>query len=266
MAPKCKFSDAQQRLDELPARKLLMVGTPAEQKFIDWALDVENTDLLDDLDYNYSANTSEQAIDEDFGARNTRKLAEIMQKNASSFVVLHALRPGKKLLVLDLDLTLFDMKSTAPTYAMLKRPHTDEFLTQCYQEYDLCVWSQTSWRWLEVKLTELGLLTNPAYRLAFVLDKTWMFQIKTAQRKHAVKPLELIWRLLPQHSAETTVHVDDLARNFALNPQCGLKIPPFKDYRSQQDDRVLLQIARYLLAIARLPSFTALDHTAWTRM
>lgn len=46
----------------------------------------------------------------------------------------------------------------------MKRPHMDAFLTAVYEHYDLCVWSQTSWRWLELKLTELGFLTNSNYR------------------------------------------------------------------------------------------------------
>ena len=53
----------------------------------------------------------------------------------------------------------------------------DWFLTVAYTQFDLAVWSQTSWRWLEVKLTELGMLENPGYRIAFALDKTSMFSI-----------------------------------------------------------------------------------------
>jgi ubiquitin-like domain-containing CTD phosphatase 1 len=86
---------------------------------------------------------------------------QIVEKTEIRFM--HPLRAGKKLCVLDLDLTLFDMKSQAASFAELKRPFTDEFLTALYEHYDLCIWSQTSWRWLEVKLTELGLLTHPAY-------------------------------------------------------------------------------------------------------
>lgn len=48
----------------------------------------------------------------------------------------------------------------------MKRPHMDAFLTAVYEYYDLAIWSQTSWRWLELKLTELGFLSNPNYRLA----------------------------------------------------------------------------------------------------
>lgn len=36
-----------------------------------------------------------------------------------------------------------------------------------YKDFDICVWSQTSWRWLELKLTELGILTNPNYQISF---------------------------------------------------------------------------------------------------
>lgn len=46
----------------------------------------------------------------------------------------------------------------------MKRPHMDSFLTAVYEYYDLAIWSQTSWRWLELKLTELGFLNNPNYR------------------------------------------------------------------------------------------------------
>jgi ubiquitin-like domain-containing CTD phosphatase 1 len=67
-------------------------------------------------------------------------------------------RPGKKLLVLDLDHTLLDFSGRATgslpgDLAALKRPHMDAFLTLVYREYDIAVWSQTSWRWLELKLT-----------------------------------------------------------------------------------------------------------------
>jgi ubiquitin-like domain-containing CTD phosphatase 1 len=78
----------------------------------------------------------------------------------------------KPLLVLDLDHTLLDFSSKTlqrdgSTHvvgqglaAVMKRPYMDEFLTSCYQYYDLVVWSQTSWRWLETKLTELGMVSE----------------------------------------------------------------------------------------------------------
>jgi len=71
------------------------------------------------------------------------------------------------MLVLDLDYTLFDCKSAASHVDQLARPGMHEFLTAVYPYYDMCVWSQTSWRALEMKVTELGILTHPSYCLAF---------------------------------------------------------------------------------------------------
>lgn len=44
-------------------------------------------------------------------------------------VTINQPRPGKKLLVLDLDYTLLDFKGTAESMNELKRPYCDEFLT-----------------------------------------------------------------------------------------------------------------------------------------
>ena len=147
--------------------------------------------------------------------------------------LMHQPREGKPLLVLDLDHTLLDFSrkqviraNTSEvgdhSVAALKRPFMDEFLTNSYKYYDLAVWSQTSWRWLETKLTELGMLTNVGYRFCFVLDKTSMFEISSDKRdgssfKHHVKPLQIIWTKFPRWNSSNTVHVDDLRRNFALN-------------------------------------------------
>jgi len=140
----------------------------------------------------------------------------------------------RRLLVLDLDYTLFDCKGTAENISELSRPFLHEFLTACHAHYDIVIWSQTSWRWLEAKITELGMLTHPRYKLAFVLDRTAMFRITSRkgreQRTHEVKALEVIWRKWPgRWGPKNTVHIDDLGRNFALNPQSGLKIAPFKN-------------------------------------
>ena len=80
----------------------------------------------------------------------------------------------KPLLVLDLDHTLLDFSSRALTENgatatdigssddtvanRLKRPYMDEFLTWTYKYYDLVVWSQTSWRWLEVRFSHICII------------------------------------------------------------------------------------------------------------
>lgn len=144
----------------------------------------------------------------------------------------------------------------------LKRPYMDEFLTWAYKHYDLVVWSQTSWRWLEVKLTELGMLTHPGYKFVFVLDKTSMFKIVSTNRSgkkvtHHVKPLQIIWSKFPHWNSHNTVHLDDLERNFALNLGSGLKCTAF--YRKKKkkrtanggiNDSELLGLGRFLELLA----------------
>jgi ubiquitin-like domain-containing CTD phosphatase 1 len=86
--------------------------------------------------------------------------------------------------------------------------------------------------------------------------------------KHEVKALDIIWqqpRFDGRFTAENTIHIDDLSRNGALNPQSLLKIQAFKDARvSSATDRELYSLMRYLSLIAvGETDFTKLDHKAW---
>jgi len=153
------------------------------------------------------------------------------------------------------------------------RPRLHEFLTAIYPYYDICIWSQTSWVWLETKLIELGMLGgNQDYQISFVLDKTPMFTVFSKRDgksySHHVKPLQIIWNHFPQFSASNTIHVDDLGRNFALNPRQGLKISAFRDAHTPRAmaDRELDDLARYLLHIATTDDMEKLNHKDWKRI
>lgn len=52
----------------------------------------------------------------------------------------------------------------------------DRFLSELYPYYDIAIWSQTGWRWLELKVTELGMMENSNFKICFVLDKSNMFK------------------------------------------------------------------------------------------
>jgi ubiquitin-like domain-containing CTD phosphatase 1 len=71
--------------------------------------------------------------------------------------ILNEPRQGKKLLVLDIDYTLFDHRSAAETGAELMRPYLHEFLTKVYEHYDIGIWSATSMKWIESKMKLLGI-------------------------------------------------------------------------------------------------------------
>jgi len=227
--------------------------------------------VLSDWDYDYFPTVEEVARNE----TNRLRLNETIAK--TSITLINPISPEKKLLVLDLDHTILDFSKyeeedlAGDLAQTFKRPHCDEFLAQIFPYYNLGVWSQTHWRWLEVKLTELGLLTHPEFKISFVLDKSSMFSIilnqeelkkgERAKREHEVKALEIIWSKLPQFCSKNTLHVDDLARNFALNPKCGIKISPFKR-NSSRADTALLRLAQYLIKIAH-EDFSLLDHSQW---
>lgn len=125
-------------------------------------------------------------------------------------------------------------------------------------------------KWLETKLTELGMLMHPGYKFCFVLDKTSMFTVKSTRRGgssvvHHVKPLQIIWTKFPRWGSHNTVHIDDLSRNFALNLTSGIKISGYyrkkgKAYR----DTELLGLAKYLeeLAVSKV-DFNEVDFNVW---
>lgn len=201
------------------------------------ALGVQNKLVFNDLDLdNISPAT-----------RAWRKLQEFSTNVDIQF--LNPPRPGKKLLILDLDHTLlhFDSRddglsrsssaasplgpfaaqnrSTKRPTAAMKRPYMDYFLSCVYAHYDIAIWSQTHWKWIEIKLTELGMIPNPHYRICFVLDKTSMFKMPPTGY---VKPIYIVWSKFGNLWNKTnTLHVDDLDRNFILNKSSGVLVTPF---------------------------------------
>eukprot|EP00299_Pterocystis_sp_00344_P009553 c4058_g1_i1.p1 GENE.c4058_g1_i1~~c4058_g1_i1.p1 ORF type:complete len:325 (+),score=66.53 c4058_g1_i1:33-977(+) len=241
--------------------KIMMVGSREEH--ITTSITSEAS-VVDDFDFDYIPDSQDVRTNE----AHLKRLQQRIQN--TEITLINPLRPDKKLCVLDLDYTLFDMKSAAPTMTALKRPYLDEFLTAIYDKYEIVIWSQTSWRWLELKLTELGLLTHQNFKIAFVLDRTSMFEVTAIRngepKVHEVKALEIIWSKFPQFGPRNSVHVDDLSRNFAMNPANGLKISPYKNYETaQHTDRELVTLTRYLIRISDFPDFTQLDFSKWKK-
>ncbi|KXZ48007.1 hypothetical protein GPECTOR_31g371 [Gonium pectorale] len=177
-------------------------------------------------------------------------------------------RPGKKCLVIDIDYTIFDLGSTAERPEELARPYLHEFLASAYESYDIIIWSATSKKWVEVKMKELGVLGNPSYGVVCLMDHTAMVTVHTD--KYGVfdcKPLQFVWEKFPgQYTPANTIMLDDLKRNYIMNPQQGLVIRPFrKAHLTRGTDRELLGLRAYLAAIAPLDSLEALDHNRWER-
>lgn len=175
-------------------------------------------------------------------------------------------RENKKLLVLDIDYTLFDHRSAAETGAELMRPHLHEFLTNCYQYYDIVIWSATSMKWIIEKMKLLGVNSHPDYKIAFYLDSSAMITVHCSKRGVVeVKPLAVIWGKFQQYSSKNTVMLDDIRRNFLMNPKSGLRIRPFfQAHLNRAKDTELLKLSTYLKNIAEnSEDFNTLNHRKW---
>ena len=218
-------------------------------------------EMEDDLDETSSREVAAScATDERFLAKLRNRIA------SASMKVLREPRVGAKCLVLDIDYTLFDHRTTAETPEEIMRQHLHEFLTRAYEAgYDLVIWSATSLKWIELKMTELGVLTSESFKVVGLIDSTAMITVETA--KYGLfncKPLGFLFAKLPQYTPKNTLMFDDLSRNFVMNPQLGLKIRPFRNAHTHRaTDRELLGLARYVEAISKLEDFSGLNHNRW---
>jgi ubiquitin-like domain-containing CTD phosphatase 1 len=118
------------------------------------------SDVVNDLDVDFSANPA-AAESHKNDQRNIRKIREATEKLKIN--IIHPLREGKRLLVLDIDyslvpcfqmifnlisvhLAILDTKpltSGALPPSECARPRLHEFLTAIYPYYDICIWLVT---------------------------------------------------------------------------------------------------------------------------
>jgi len=249
-------------LDLKPGAKIMMMGS-SEQAI----KDVSQT-RGDDPSV---INDFEEEAAQQLAIEYREEYLEKVEKRVQSYEVKvkNEPREGKKLLVLDIDYTLFDHRSPAENGTELMRPFLHEFLTSAYEDYDIVIWSATNMKWIEEKMKLLGCDSHPDYKLAFYLDSRAMISIHSSKYGVVeVKPLGVIWGKFPsQYSKSNTIMFDDLGRNFLMNPANGLKIRPFKHaHTNRATDRELVKLAKYLKKIAILQKFDHLDHKHWEKI
>jgi len=239
--------------------KIMMMGS-SEQAIKDVSEVINDPSVINDFDEDIAQQLSTEYREEYLNKVSNRvKSYEVK--------ILNEPREGKKLLVLDIDYTLFDHKSAAETGRELMRPYLHEFLTTAYEDYDIVIWSATNMKWIEEKMKVLGCDNHPDYKLAFYLDSRAMISIHADKYGVIeVKPLGVIWGKFPQYNKDNTIMFDDLRRNFLMNPFNGLKIRPFRNaHTSRSTDKELLKLSAYLKKISTLSSFETLDHKHWEK-
>ena len=119
-----------------PVHKFFMMGT-AKKDFFKQPDVFDN--VINDLDSDHLMDSSPE-----LDVENRKSLQTIVEKLKINLIA--PISENKKLLVLDLDYTLFDCKSHAVNIKELIRPGTHEMLTVLSKYYEFVIWSQTSWR------------------------------------------------------------------------------------------------------------------------
>ncbi|KAF7262719.1 hypothetical protein EG68_00002 [Paragonimus skrjabini miyazakii] len=282
------------KLSELvlkPNTKLMLIGST--QKAI---LDVKTTvdiptEVVDDFDLK----------EEDVQLGLLPENLEKVKRRAKAYRArrLCEQRPGKRLLVLDVDYTIFDHLTPAESARQLARPYLYEFLKRAYVHFDIVIWSATSMTWILAKLSQLGVIpsnaasmlrtqageevtvedtcstdtsegtaSEPPFRITLLLDSSDMISVHfPSHGVREVKPLAVIWENHPQWGPHNTIMFDDVRRNFIMNPQSGLRIRSYRDaHVNCKTDHELRDLALYLeLIAAREPDFKRLNHNHWER-
>ncbi|XP_060544470.1 ubiquitin-like domain-containing CTD phosphatase 1 isoform X2 [Pantherophis guttatus] len=202
-----------------PNTKIMMMGTREESLEDVLGPPPDNEDVVNDFDI------EEEVVEVENREENLLKISRRVKEY--KIEILNPPREGKKLLVLDVDYTLFDHRSCAETGIELMRPYLHEFLTSAYEDYDIVIWSATNMKWIEAKMKELGVSTNANYKITFMLDSAAMITVHTPRRGLIdVKPLGVIWGKFSEfYNKKNTIMFDDIGRNFLMNPQNGLKVP-----------------------------------------
>eukprot|EP01134_Creolimax_fragrantissima_P003905 CFRG3905T1 len=239
---------------------VMMMGTREDAIVVDVPEGFDENEVINDFEFNSEVIAVMERLE------NLEKVASRVAKYKIN--TLNEPRMGKKLLVLDIDYTIFDHRSSVESIRDLMRPFLHEFLAVAYEYYDIVIWSATSMSWIELKMKELGVLGNPNYKISFLLDNRAMITVDTTT--HGVvntKPLGVIWGKYPLvYNSDTTIMFDDIRRNFLMNPQNGLRIKPFRHAPiNQATDTTLKKLAKYLVLIAQLESFGELDHGQWKK-
>lgn len=244
-----------------PKTKLMLIGSREEEIEQASAIPDDIPEVLNDLDVPDDAAIAIECREE-FLAKIEKRIKEY------KIETINPPRPQKKLLVLDIDYTLFDHRSIAENANQLMRPFLHEFLASAYEDYDIAIWSATGMKWIEVKMRELGVANNPNYKIVFYLCSAAMISVHTAEYGLMnVKPLGVVWGKFPMYTSKNTIMFDDIRRNFLMNPQNGLRIKAFRDAsRNRATDRELLKLAKYLRRIAHYEDFSGLDHRHWHSM
>lgn len=240
--------------------KIMMMGSREEVVAAAQEIPQDLPEVVDDFDIEFNDIPTQSR--EEFLAKVDRRIRDY------PINIQNEPRPGKKLIVLDIDGTLFDNWSVGETGSDLMRPYLHQFLTTVYQHYDMMIWSATNMVWIETKLSLLGVTSNPCYKFVCFLDSLATISVETPKKGLVkTKPLGLIWgRFSDHYNPSNTILVDDCRSNFLMNPRNGLRVKCFRNaHTNQATDSELLDLKTYLVEIVNEENVQELDLSKWRK-
>ena len=165
------------------------------------------------------------------------------------------------LLILDLDETLVyateQELATQPDfrvaqYAVYRRPHLEEFLNYCFEDFEVAVWTSSGRGYATEVVAQI--LPNRELRFFWTADRcTQRFNWKTHD-PYVVKNLAKIRKLGIQ--LERVLMVDDSAEKLERQYGNHILIPP---YEGDLSDGEIAMLADYLRSIRDCPNYRTVE-------
>eukprot|EP01135_Chromosphaera_perkinsii_P002876 Nk52_evm31s229 gene=Nk52_evmTU31s229 len=267
---------------EVKTKRLMMTGTAEE---------VLSKHIAHEEDCARSRESFPQEASKKVSAKDL--ILEKVYKRVSNYSmkILNEPREGKKLLVLDVDYTLYDHRSSSENLEILKRPFLLNFLSSVYPYFDIAIWSATSYFWVEEKMKRFGVLDEGNdFKIVTILDSRAMISVcKPDGSLTETKNLDTLWGLFAMayprqglkesvrfdpgnrhnlYNRRNTLLVDDISRNFMTNPHNGIKMPPYKKSTlpTAKPDRELLYLRKYLIEhVSPVADVRKLRHSHWRK-
>lgn len=177
--------------------KLMMMGSREETIVTANTKPEDMPDVVDDLEF------TEEEVEAQHDPVYLKKIERRIEEYELKFI--NPPREGRKLLVLDIDYTLFDHRSVAEQAGELMRPYLHEFLEAAYADYDIIIWSATSLKWIEEKMRVLGFTDNANYKITAHVDDSAMISVHTGKGVVEVKPLSVLWAKILQYDESNTI-------------------------------------------------------------
>ncbi|KAF2883096.1 hypothetical protein ILUMI_23068 [Ignelater luminosus] len=190
----------------------------------------------------------------------TKKKLRNSNKNAG-FKVTGIPREEKKLLIINVNFTLFDSLSSVDEF--YGRPFLHIFLGKMYKYYDIGLWTSTTMERLEGHVSKLDIENHPDYKILFYADASVTVDVKMSHGLTVqVKPLDTIWKRFPQYNSTNTLLCDAMEDNFFFNPLNGILVEPYY-YDLYKEDDEFLKLAPYLEWVAQFKDVTKINHKIW---